>query len=130
MYGGNSNWRGPVWFPINYLVIRAFLQYDQFFGPEFTIDIRPDQASSLPLRDNRRRSCRSAGSAYGFPGPDVGGPSTAVSSSCRRPAWKDNLLFYEYFHGDNGAGLGPCIRPVGRLVADLLLTRRAAGRAG
>ena len=38
MYGGNSNWRGPVWFPVNYLVIRALLQYDQFFGPEFTIE--------------------------------------------------------------------------------------------
>jgi hypothetical protein len=60
MYGGNSNWRGPVWFPINYLVIRAFLQYDQFFGPEFTIEYPTGSGEQLPLRDNRRRSCRSA----------------------------------------------------------------------
>src|SRR6185437_4181146 len=51
MYGGNSNWRGPVWFPMNYLVIRALLQYDQFFGPEFAVEYPTGSGKELTLRE-------------------------------------------------------------------------------
>ena len=121
MYGGNSNWRGPVWFPINYLVIRALLQYDQFFGPEFTIEYPTGSGQRLRCATSPV-ICRSADQHLAS-GPDGRRPVYGgVELMQTDPAWKDNLLFYEYFHGDNGAGLGPCIRPVGRpLVADLLL---------
>ena len=122
MYGGNSNWRGPVWFPINYLVIRALLQYDQFFGHEFTIEYPSRSGHQVPLRDIAGDLADRLVSIW-LPGPDgrrpvYGGVELLQSD----PAWKDNLLFFEYFHGDNGAGLG-AMHQTGwtALVADLLL---------
>ena len=61
MYGGNSNWRGPVWFPVNYLVIRALLQYDQFFGADFTVEYPTGSGKQLTLARDRRRPRRPAG---------------------------------------------------------------------
>ena len=107
MYGGNSNWRGPVWFPINYLIIRELLQYDQFLGPDFTLE--------YPTGSGRRASLRDVAGDLSdrligiwLPDPDgrrpvYGGRRQKLQTD---PAWKDNLLFFEYFHGDNGAGLG------------------------
>jgi hypothetical protein len=106
MYGGNSNWRGPVWFPINYLVVRALLQYDQFFGPEFTIEYPTGSGQPLALRDIAGDLADRLISIW-LPGPDGRRPVYGgVELMQTDPAWKDNLLFYEYFHGDNGAGLG------------------------
>ena len=121
MYGGNSNWRGPVWFPTNYLVIRALLQYDLFFGSEFTVE--------YPTGSGRRHTLREiAGDlsdrlvSLWLPGPD-GRPIYGGQSVFRDdPAWRDNLLFNEYFHGDNGAGLGASHQTGWTaLVADLIL---------
>ena len=122
MYGGNSNWRGPVWFPINYLVIRALLQYDRFFGSEFTVE--------YPTGSGRRCSLRQVAGdladrlvSIWLPGPDGRRP---VNGSDRvfgtDPVWSDHLMFHEYFHGDTGAGLG-ATHQTGwtALVADLLL---------
>ena len=122
MYGGNSNWRGPVWFPINYLVIRSLLQYDQFFGPEFTIEYPTGSGEQLPLRDIAGDLADRLISIW-LPGPDGRRPVYGgVELMQTDPAWKDNLLFYEYFHGDNGAGLG-AMHQTGwtALVAYLLL---------
>ena len=122
MYGGNSNWRGPVWFPVNYLVIRALLQYDQFFGPDFTIEYPSRSGQQMTLRAVAGDLADRLVSIW-LPGPDGRRP---VYGSVERlqtdPAWKDNLLFYEYFHGDNGAGLG-AMHQTGwtALVADLLI---------
>jgi hypothetical protein len=122
MYGGNSNWRGPIWFPVNYLVIKALQQYEQFFDGDFTVvyptgsgerhtlgDIARDLSNRLvgiwlPDADGRR--------------PVFGGTEIFQSD----PAWHDNLPFHEYFHGDNGAGLG-AMHQTGwtALVADLIL---------
>ncbi len=122
MYGGNSNWRGPVWLPINYLAIRALLQYAAFYGDELTVEhptgsgccrtlseVADDLADRivgiwLPDDDERR--------------PVNGG--TDIFRSDRD--WRDNLTFNEYFHGDNGAGLG-ATHQTGwtALVADLIL---------
>jgi Glycosyl hydrolase family 63 C-terminal domain len=122
MYGGNSNWRGPVWFPMNYLVIRSLLQYDQFFGPEFTIEYPTGSGEYLALRDIAGDLADRLVSIW-LPGPDGRRPVYGgVGLMQTDPAWKDNLLFYEYFHGDNGAGLG-AMHQTGwtALVADLLL---------
>jgi hypothetical protein len=122
MYGGNSNWRGPVWFPINYLVIRALLQHDQFFGPEFTIEYPTGSGQQLSLRDIAGDLSDRLISVW-LPGLDGRRPVYGgVERMQTDPAWKDNLLFYEYFHGDNGAGLG-AMHQTGwtALVADLLL---------
>ena len=122
MYGGNSNWRGPVWFPVNYLVIRALLQYDQFFGPDFTIEYPTGSGRQLTLREVAGDLADRLVSIW-LPGPDGRRPVYGgVERMQTDPAWKDNLLFYEYFHGDNGAGLG-AMHQTGwtALVADLLI---------
>ena len=122
MYGGNSNWRGPVWFPINYLVVRSLLQYDQFFGPEFTIEYPTGSGRKLALRDVADDLANRLISIW-LPGPDGRRPVYGgVELLQTDPAWKDNLFFNEYFHGDNGAGLG-ATHQTGwtALVADLLL---------
>ena len=122
MFGGNSNWRGPVWMPLNYLAVRQFGVWQRFLGDDFTLEyptgsgvqhtfgeIAQDLADRLVaiwLPDARGRR------------PVFG----AVQRLQEDPAWKDNLLFFEYFHGDNGAGLG-AIHQTGwtALVVDLLL---------
>jgi hypothetical protein len=106
MFGGNSNWRGPVWMPVNALIIRALLHYYAYYGDNFKVEC-PTGSGNLKnlfevaseithrlarifLRDKDGRR------------PVYGGSEKFQSD----PDWRDNLLFYEYFHGDNGAGIG------------------------
>ena len=106
MFGGNSNWRGPIWMPVNGLIIRALLNYYLYYGDEFKIEcptgsgrmmtlyqVAEDLAKRLEnifLRDSKGRRA-----VYG-----------ATEKFQNDPHWRDLILFYEYFHGDNGAGLG------------------------
>ena len=123
MYGGNSNWRGPVWFPVNYLVIRALLQYDQFFGPDFTIEYPTGSGRAVDACATSPATSPTGWSSIWLPGPDGRRPVYGgVDKLQTDPAWKDNLLFFEYFHGDNGAGLG-AMHQTGwtALVADLII---------
>jgi hypothetical protein len=106
MFGGNSNWRGPVWMPVNVLLIRALLNYYLYYGDRFRIECPTgsghmmnlfevakeisERLSRIFLRDPQGRR------------PVYGGTTTFQSY----PHWRDHILFYEYFHGDNGAGLG------------------------
>jgi hypothetical protein len=106
MFGGNSNWRGPLWFPLNYLVISALERYHRFFGDELQFEYPTGSGHQLPLdeiaQDLRRRLI-----SIFMVGPDGRRPCFgSVDRLQRDPAWKDNLVFNEYFHGDNGAGLG------------------------
>ncbi|MEO1336063.1 MAG: glucosidase, partial [Myxococcota bacterium] len=106
LFGGNSNWRGPVWFPINFLLIESLLRYHAFLGDEFTVEYPTGSGRQATLREvaggltdrlvaiferdaNQRR-------------PVFGGNETFQTD----PKWGDHILFYEYFHGDNGAGIG------------------------
>ena len=106
MFGGNSNWRGPVWMPVNALIIRALLNFYLYYGDNFKIECPTgsgklmnlfevskeisDRLTGTFLRDERGRR------------PVYGGTEKFQSD----PFWRDHILFYEYFHGDNGAGLG------------------------
>jgi hypothetical protein len=122
MYGGNSNWRGPVWFPVNYIAIRTLLQYAEFFGDDFTIEYPTGSGRQLGLRDVAGDLADRLVGIW-LPGADGGRPAQGGVELLRNdPAWKDNLLFNEYFHGDNGAGLG-AMHQTGwtALVADLIL---------
>jgi hypothetical protein len=106
MFGGNSNWRGPIWMPVNVMLIRALLQYYLYYGDNFKVEC-PSGSGNLMnlfevskeistrlqrifLRDERGRR------------PVYGGMEKFQTD----PHWRDHLLFHEYFHGDNGAGLG------------------------
>jgi hypothetical protein len=106
MFGGNSNWRGPVWMPVNVLIIRALLNFYLYYGDNFKIECPTgsgklmnlfevskeisDRLTRIFLRDTQGRR------------PVYGGTEKFQSD----PHWRDYILFYEYFHGDNGAGLG------------------------
>src|SRR5205814_8211206 len=106
MFGGNSNWRGPVWMPVNALIIRALLNFYLYYGDNFKIECPTgsgklmnlfevakeisDRLTRIFLRDDSGRR------------PVYGGTKTFQED----PHWRDHILFYEYFHGDNGAGLG------------------------
>jgi hypothetical protein len=106
MFGGNSNWRGPIWMPVNAMIIRALLQFYFYYGDNFKIECPTgsgkimnlfevskeiaDRLTRIFLRDEHGNR------------PVFGGAEKFQAD----PHWRDNILFYEYFHGDNGAGLG------------------------
>jgi hypothetical protein len=101
------------WFPVNYLVIRALLQNDQFFGPDFTVEYHTRSGQQLTLREVAGDLADRLVSIW-LPVPDGRRPVYGgVDRMQTDQACKDNLLFCEYFHGDNGAGLVPCTKPGG-----------------
>ena len=107
MFGGNSNWRGPVWFPLNYLVDRVARHWDDWFGADFTVEYPTGSGRHLRLGRRWPPTSPDGWSRSGCPTPTAGDPSTARSPKFQTdPEWRDLLLFHEYFHGDTGAGLG------------------------
>ena len=106
MFGGNSNWRGPIWFPLNYLLISALDRYARFFGDDLRFDY-PTGAGTPRNLSEIAADLRARLGALFLPGPDGRRPCFGgVDRLQHDAAWKDNLVFNEYFHGDNGAGLG------------------------
>jgi hypothetical protein len=106
MFGGNSNWRGPIWMPVNALIIRALLQYYAYYGDSFTVDPPTGSGRRMTLYEVAEEIMRRLSSIFlkdrmGHR-PLYGGTRVFQED----PHWRDLLLFYEYFHGDNGAGLG------------------------
>ena len=106
MFGGNSNWRGPIWMPVNALTVRALLQYHSYFGDGFTVECPTGSGRKMNLYQVAEELTRRAASIFlrNEKGrrPVYGGSQLFQKD----PHWRDLLLFYEYFHGDNGAGLG------------------------
>jgi hypothetical protein len=106
MFGGNSNWRGPIWMPVNALIIRALLHYFSYYGDNFKIECPTGSGNLMNLFEVAREIARRLTSIFLRDGaghrPVFGGAETFQ----RDPYWRDHLLFYEYFHGDNGAGIG------------------------
>jgi hypothetical protein len=106
MFGGNSNWRGPIWMPVNALIIRALLQYHTYYGNEFTIECPTGSGRQMNLYQVAEEIARRLASIFLRDAkgrrPVFGGTRKFQED----PHWRDLVLFYEYFHGDNGAGLG------------------------
>jgi hypothetical protein len=112
MFGGNSNWRGPVWFPVNAVLIRALLQYYLYYGDSFKIECPTGSGRMMNLFEVSKEISDRLTRVF------LRDPSAGPGQTGRRPVyggtrkfqddphWRDYLLFYEYFHGDNGAGLG------------------------
>ena len=106
MFGGNSNWRGPVWFPMNVLLIRALVQFYAYYGDSFRVDCPTGSGNLMTLfevaKEISARLERIFLQDAGGRRPVFGG----TEKSHNDPYWRDCIPFYEYFHGDNGAGLG------------------------
>ena len=106
MFGGNSNWRGPVWMPVNGLIIRALLNFYLYYGDNFKIECPTGSGKLMNLfevsKEISNRLTRIFLRDEHGRRPIYGGTEKFQSD----PFWRDNILFYEYFHGDNGAGLG------------------------
>lgn len=106
MFGGNSNWRGPVWMPINALIIRALLNLYNFYGDGFKVECPTGSGKAMNLFGVAREITRRLASTFLR---DADGRRPVYGGSAKfqnDPHWRDLILFYEYFHGDNGAGLG------------------------
>jgi hypothetical protein len=106
LFGGNSNWRGPVWMPTNYLVIVALRNWDAFMGDDFTIEYPTGSGNAVRLRDVAEDIAARLVSIWRND-PDGRRPvQGAIAKFQTDPEWHDLLLFHEYFHGDTGAGIG------------------------
>jgi hypothetical protein len=106
IFGGNSNWRGPIWFPVNYLLIESLQKYHHYYGEDFKVECPTHSRKEMDLwqvaaeisRRLTRIFLRSRDGTRPFAG--------SAEPFNKDPYWRDLMLFYEYFHGDNGAGLG------------------------
>jgi len=106
LFGGNSNWRGPIWFPINYLLIEALQKFDHFYGPSLQVEYPTGSTSRATLWDVATELSRRLTRIF-LRGPDGRRPvHGGVRAFQEDPHWRDLVWFYEYFHGDNGAGIG------------------------
>jgi hypothetical protein len=106
MFGGNSNWRGPIWMPANGLIIRGLLQMYPFYGPDFKVECPTGSGNYMTLFEVAKEIGRRLSSIFLR---DANGRRPVYGGTAKfqeDPYWRDYILFYEYFHGDNGAGLG------------------------
>jgi hypothetical protein len=125
LFGGNSNWRGPVWFPVNFLLIGAVREFARFFGDDLLVEYPTRSGVKHTLTEIADDLSQRLVNLFL---PDVDG-RRPIYGACElfqtHPDWKDRLAFPEYFHGDNGAGLGAWHQTGWTaLVADLILSAR------
>jgi hypothetical protein len=106
MFGGNSNWRGPIWMPVNGLLVRALLQYHTYYGDSFTIECPTGSGRKMNLYQVAEEISRRLASIFLRNAEGRRPVHGGAKKFQEDPHWRDLVLFYEYFHGDNGAGLG------------------------
>ncbi|HEY0416068.1 MAG TPA: hypothetical protein VGC78_06750, partial [Gaiellaceae bacterium] len=124
LFGGNSNWRGPIWFPVNYLLVETLRVYHRYLGDSFRVECPTGSGVELSLAEVADELARRLTGIFlrreDGTRPVFGGYRLLQED----PAWRDNLLFHEYFHGDTGSGIGASHQTGWTgLVADLILRR-------
>jgi hypothetical protein len=130
VFGGNSNWRGPIWFPLNYLLVEALERYHYFYGDDLKVECPVGSGVMMNLKEVGAEVARRLTSIFI---PDETGRRAVHGQEhyyADRDDWKDLVLFYEYFHGDDGRGVGASHQTGWTaLVARLITARQASGAA-
>jgi len=106
MFGGNSNWRGPIWFPMNFLLVESLQRFHYYLGDEFKVECPTSSGRSLTLWDVAAELSRRLGSIFTRNGDGRRPVYGDMEKFQWDEHWRDLILFHEYFHGDNGAGIG------------------------
>ncbi len=106
LFGGNSNWRGPIWFPVNFLLIEALQRFHYYLGDDFTVEFPTGSGRYLTLWDVAGELSRRLSSLFLRDESGRRPALAAIGHFHADPNWRDLVLFHEYFHGDTGAGLG------------------------
>jgi len=123
MFGGNSNWRGPIWFPINYMLIESLLKYDHYYGGTFKVEHPTGSGIQLSLKDIAAELSSRLTSIFTLNKEGKRPFHGDIDKFSLDPNFRDNLQFYEYFHGDNGRGCGAAHQTGWTgLIADLIQT--------
>ena len=126
MFGGNSNWRGPIWMPVNLTLIVGLRNLHRCFGDDFLVEYPTGSGQHLPLDKIADDISRRLISIF-LRGPDGRRPVFGATEVMQTdPNWRDDILFYEYFHGDNGAGIGASHQTGWTAVVANLIDRTAA----
>jgi Mannosylglycerate hydrolase MGH1-like glycoside hydrolase domain len=106
LFGGNSNWRGPIWFPLNILIIESLQKYHHYYGPEFKVEFPTGSGVMLDLNEVARELSRRLISIFQLDGEGRRPVYGSVEKFHKDPNFRDHILFYEYFNGETGQGLG------------------------
>ncbi|MBE2212447.1 MAG: glucosidase [Opitutaceae bacterium] len=106
MFGGNSNWRGPIWMPVNALIVRALIKLYQYYGDGFTVECPTGSGRQMHLGQVAAEISRRLAALF-LRGADGRRPALGAAEVFQKdPHWRDHVLFYEYFHAETGAGIG------------------------
>jgi hypothetical protein len=128
LFGGNSNWRGPVWLPVNFLIVEALQKFHHYYGDDFHVECPTGSGRLLTLA---QIAAELAGRLIALFLPDAAGRRPIHGDNPRLqhdPHWRDLLLFHEYFHGDSGQGLGAAHQTGWTALVATLIAERARGR--
>jgi hypothetical protein len=106
LFGGNSNWRGPIWMPVNFAIIRALVVYFTYYGNDFKVEFPTGSGQLANLYEIAENLAHRLASIFTRNAEGLRPVFGSQQTFQNDPHWKDHLLFYEYFHGDNGAGIG------------------------
>jgi hypothetical protein len=133
LFGGNSNWRGPVWFPVNFLLVEALERYHHFYGDSFQVECPAGSGRRMTLREAAAEVASRLGGLF-LAGPDGHRPCHGDNLRyARKPDWKDLVLFHEYFHAETGRGVGASHQTGWTALAvpclEMMAARRADGRS-
>lgn len=122
MFGGNSNWRGPIWIPLNYLIIQSLRKYYQYYGDTYQFEFPAGSGQKLNLKQIANELTRRLMKIFEKNAQGTYQYHASYQEEWGRPEFNDHHLFYEFFHGDTGQGLGTSHQTGwSALVANLLL---------
>ena len=126
LFGGNSNWRGPIWFPVNYLLIESLQKFHHYYGDDFKVECPTGSGNLLTIEQVAEELAQAADPHLPARRRRAGGAVFGDHPKLQNdPHFRDHLLFYEYFHGDTGRGVGASHQTGWTgLVAKLLQPRR------